>query len=87
MDRNYTAISLSYSGGGLIFNESGEKQIGHITSGCPSPTLKQNVAMGYIDAAFQKSGTPVKFEVRKKMHDGKVSKMPFVPSNYFTVKS
>lgn len=74
-------------GGGLIFNESGEKQIGHITSGCPSPTLKQNVAMGYIDAAFQKSGTPVKFEVRKKMHDGKVSKMPFVPSNYFTVKS
>jgi aminomethyltransferase len=67
-----------------IFDESGSIKIGELTSGCPSPSLKKNVAMGYVDAKYAKNGTPVKFEVRKKQIDATVSKMPFVPSNYYT---
>ena len=57
-----------------------------VTSGCPSPSLKQNVAMGYVQSAYFKSGTNVKFLIRKKMVDAVVAKMPFVPSNYYIVK-
>lgn len=69
-----------------IYDESGSKLIGELTSGCPSPSLKENVSMGYVKTAFTKNGTKVKFEVRKKMIDAVVSKMPFVPSNYFSPK-
>lgn len=60
------------------------KVIGEVTSGCPSPCLKQNVAMGYVETSFSKSGTPVQVEVRKKMVPAVISKMPFVPTSYFT---
>src|SRR4051812_49013374 len=42
--------------GAEIVNGEGEK-IGNITSGCPSPTLKKNIAMGYIKDGMHKSGT------------------------------
>ncbi|KAL7884764.1 hypothetical protein AOLI_G00075340 [Acnodon oligacanthus] len=58
--------------------------IGEVTSGCPSPCLKQNVAMGYVETSFSKVGTPIQVEVRKKMIPAVVSKMPFVPTNYYT---
>lgn len=60
------------------------KKIGEVTSGCPSPCLKQNVAMGYVEAGFSKVGTPLQVEVRKKTVNAVVSKMPFVPTNYYT---
>uniref|UniRef100_W5UK06 Aminomethyltransferase n=1 Tax=Ictalurus punctatus TaxID=7998 RepID=W5UK06_ICTPU len=60
------------------------KVIGEVTSGCPSPCLKQNVAMGYVETSFSKSGTPVQVEVRKKMVPAVISKMPFVPTSYYT---
>ncbi|XP_077411386.1 aminomethyltransferase, mitochondrial [Vanacampus margaritifer] len=60
------------------------KVIGEVTSGCPSPCLKKNVAMGYVDAAFAKNGTAVQVEVRKKAVAATVSKMPFVPTNYYS---
>ena len=42
--------------------------------------------MGYVKTPFAKNGTKVKIEVRKKMIEAEVSKMPFVPSKYFFVK-
>ncbi|CAL8319013.1 unnamed protein product [Merluccius merluccius] len=60
------------------------KVIGEVTSGCPSPCLKKNVAMGYVEAAFAKNGTAVQVEVRKKAVPAVVSKMPFVPTNYYS---
>ncbi|XP_061621926.1 aminomethyltransferase, mitochondrial isoform X3 [Phyllopteryx taeniolatus] len=60
------------------------KLIGEVTSGCPSPCLKKNVAMGYVDAAFSKNGTAIQVEVRKKAVAATVSKMPFVPANYYS---
>lgn len=66
-----------------ILNPDG-KVIGEVTSGCPSPCLKKNVAMGYVDSAFAKNGTAVQVEVRKKAVPATVSKMPFVPTNYYS---
>ncbi|XP_017266700.1 aminomethyltransferase, mitochondrial [Kryptolebias marmoratus] len=57
--------------------------IGEVTSGCPSPCLKKNIAMGYVDATFAKNGTAIQVEIRKKTQPATVSKMPFVPTNYF----
>lgn len=73
-------------GGTKVFDESGSKQIGELTSGCPSPSLKKNISMGYVETPFSKVGTKVQFEVRKKMVDATVSKMPFVKCHYFTGK-
>jgi aminomethyltransferase len=68
--------------GAEIVDEKGTK-IGNITSGCPSPTLKKNVAMGYIKDGFHKPGTSVQVVVRGKRRKAQVTKMPFVPSNYW----
>lgn len=59
------------------------KKIGEITSGCPSPTLNSNVAMGYINDEFKKPGTKVDLKIRDKLYSAEISKMPFVPSNYY----
>jgi len=63
--------------------DSDGKHIGAITSGCPSPTLKKNIAMGYIKSGFHKAGTDVEVIVRGKKRKAKVAKMPFVASKYF----
>ena len=70
--------------GADIVNENGEK-IGNVTSGCPSPTLKQNIAMGYIRSGFHKAGTEVEVVIRGRRRKAKVTKMPFVPSKYYRV--
>jgi len=74
------------SGGTRILDESGMNEIGQVTSGCPSPSLKQNVAMGYVDAAHAANGCKVKFDVRKKLVDASVAKMPFVSHRYYIKK-
>ncbi|XP_038149980.1 aminomethyltransferase, mitochondrial [Cyprinodon tularosa] len=58
--------------------------IGEVTSGCPSPCLRKNIAMGYVDAAFAKNGTAIQVEIRKKTVPATVTKMPFVPTNYYS---
>nr|CAG4647011.1 EOG090X057R [Megafenestra aurita] len=69
-----------------IFSKEG-KLIGEITSGCPSPSLPGlNVSMGYLDRPYIKNGTEVQFEIRKKRIDAQVTKMPFVPTNYYIKK-
>ena len=56
---------------------------GTVTSGCPSPSLKTNVAMGYVDQAHSKVGTKVALSVRNKAIEATVTRMPFVPTKYF----
>ncbi|RLV96547.1 Aminomethyltransferase mitochondrial [Spathaspora sp. JA1] len=65
-----------------IFSSDGTQEIGEITSGSPSPTLGGNVAQAYIDKKF-KIGSDVKIEIRGKLRDGKIAKLPFVPSNLY----
>jgi aminomethyltransferase len=72
--------------GAEVVDEAGEK-IGNITSGCPSPTLKKNIAMGYIKDGMHKSGTEVEVVVRGKKRKAIVTKMPFIPSKYFKAQT
>ena len=60
-----------------------EEVIGEITSGCPSPSLGLNVAMGYVPLSKAKNGTILNLQVRGKLVEGTVTKMPFLPTNYF----
>ena len=57
--------------------------VGKVTSGCPSPTLGKNIAMGYIKSPLHKAGTPVEVLVRGKRRRAEVVKMPFVKSQYW----
>ncbi|NXE30942.1 GCST protein, partial [Ardeotis kori] len=59
---------------------------GTVTSGCPSPSLGKNIAMGYVAAAHSRAGTALTVEVRKKQQPALVTKMPFVPTQYYTAK-
>ncbi|KAH0555642.1 hypothetical protein GP486_006413 [Trichoglossum hirsutum] len=61
--------------------------IGKVTSGSPSPTLKQNIAMGYIKTGLHKAGTKVEVVVRGKKRSATVTKMPFVPTRYWKPSS
>ncbi|EFN57185.1 hypothetical protein CHLNCDRAFT_30552 [Chlorella variabilis] len=58
------------------------KKVGEITSGAFSPCLKKNIAMGYVDKSMAKAGTELKVNVRGKLNDATVTKMPFVPTHY-----
>ncbi|KXX79112.1 putative aminomethyltransferase, mitochondrial [Madurella mycetomatis] len=58
-------------------------KLGTVTSGCPSPTLGKNIAMGYIKDGFHKAGTKVDVLVRKRQRGAVVTKMPFVPTRYW----
>lgn len=60
--------------------------IGFITSGCPSPTLGKNIAMGYVDKVDSKVGKVLQVDFGNKQLAITVTKMPFVPTNYYTGK-
>ncbi|MFH8379767.1 glycine cleavage system aminomethyltransferase GcvT [Kitasatospora sp. NPDC018058] len=51
--------------------------IGRITSGAPSPTLGQPIAMAYVDAAHAAPGTTVAVDVRGKHEPVQVVALPF----------
>ena len=57
--------------------------VGRVTSGCPSPTLGKNIAMGYVKTPLHKVGTPVEVSVRGKRRKAEVVQMPFVKSQYW----
>lgn len=69
--------------GAKIFTADGETEIGEITSGIVSPTLKQSIAAAYIEKPHNKKGTEVMIEIRKKKVKAKVVKMPFVETKYY----
>jgi aminomethyltransferase len=68
--------------GAVIQSKNGEK-IGIVTSGTFSPSLNKAIAMGYVKSAHSNIGTQLDVEVRGKLGDAEVVKMPFVPNRYF----
>ena len=67
--------------GAPLLNEDKE-QIGVVTSGTFSPTLRKNIAMGFVQKPLNKSGSTFTVEVRNKHNTATVVKAPFVPHNY-----
>tara|TARA_B100001142_G_scaffold315353_1_gene353873 strand:+ start:290 stop:1366 length:1077 start_codon:yes stop_codon:yes gene_type:complete len=63
--------------GYLIFSEDGV-EIGVVTSGTMSPTLKKAIAMGYISHNFSHEGNEVFIQVRNKRIKSKIVSLPFV---------
>lgn len=55
------------------------QQVGALTSGTFSPTLKQNIAMGYAPIALTSVGQSVAVEMRGKAAGAEVVPLPFVP--------
>ncbi|MDR0458481.1 MAG: glycine cleavage system aminomethyltransferase GcvT [Burkholderiaceae bacterium] len=63
--------------------DAASQAIGHVTSGLPSPTLGQPIAMGYVAAAHAAAGTQVFAQVRGRAVPLRVAPMPFVPTQYY----
>jgi aminomethyltransferase len=60
-----------------VFDESGTKQIGTVTSGSPSPFLKKNIALAYVPPEYSALDTIVSVEVRANKVKAKVIPTPF----------
>ncbi|RDA88063.1 hypothetical protein CP532_5270 [Ophiocordyceps camponoti-leonardi (nom. inval.)] len=59
------------------------RKVGTVTSGMPSPSLRVNIAMAYVEEGLQKLGTEFEAVVRGRKQLAVVTKMPFVPARYF----
>jgi aminomethyltransferase len=57
----------------------GEAPVGAVTSGTFSPTLRQNIAMGYVPTAASEPGTTLAIEMRGRPVAADVVPLPFVP--------
>lgn len=67
--------------GAKIVDQDGG-QIGHITSGVPSPSLGYSIAMGYVPPAYSVIGTKINIEVRGKPYKAEIVSIPFVANGY-----
>jgi aminomethyltransferase len=58
------------------------RSVGRVTSGTVGPTIKQPIAMGWLETALAAAGTEVFAEVRGKRVPMRVAAMPFAPHRY-----
>lgn len=70
-------------GAPVIGTLDSKESIGHVTSGCPSPVLKENIAIAYVRSDQSKIGTKVNVQIRNRHFEYEVVKMPFVATNYY----
>lgn len=77
-------VGLRVAPGGIprpglsILNSEGHP-IGQVTSGTFSPTLKQNIAIGYVPIELSNPGSRLAVDVRGKAADADLVSLPFVP--------
>ncbi len=55
----------------------GGKEVGEVTSGTMSPTLKKNIGLGYVPPALKEIGTQFDVEIRGKNYPATVIETPF----------
>lgn len=72
---------------GVAVEDVDGNEIGFVCSGTFSPSLNQGIGMAYVKKGNTKSGTSLKLRVRTRLFDGTVTKMPFVPTNYFSAEA
>lgn len=63
--------------GYAVFSTDGQ-EIGEVTSGTQSPTLKQGIGMALIDSAHSEIGNTIMIEVRNKQIPAEIIKKPFI---------
>jgi len=56
---------------------AGDQQVGHVTSGCLSPTLGYPIAMAYVQTAHAEVGRTLTIDFGKQQVEAEVVKLPF----------
>lgn len=76
-------VAIKYTGKGApprahygVFSTEGE-QLGELSSGVISPSLKQGIGMAYLPVAHAKIGTSLEIDVRGRRFPAEVVKKPF----------
>ena len=81
VDRKLTAFEMIDKGiprqGYKIIDEEG-KELGEVTSGTMSPSLKRGIGLGYVKVPHHKAGSEIYIQVRKKHLKAQVVKLPFI---------
>jgi aminomethyltransferase len=57
------------------------RELGHVTSGSPSITLKKNIGLAYLPAEHASIGTTFQVSVRSKLAEARVVRTPFYKRN------
>ena len=55
----------------------GERNIGIVTSGGPSPTLDNAIGLGYVPACHSAIGSTLKIDIRGRLVEAQVARLPF----------
>jgi aminomethyltransferase len=53
------------------------RQVGHVTSGSPSITLKKNIGLGYLPVELAAPGKAIQVSIRNKPYDAQIVSTPF----------
>src|SRR5437016_2764892 len=53
------------------------RSIGQVTSGTFGPWIRKSIGMGYVERAYAPPGTPLQVEIRGRLEDARVVKLPF----------
>ncbi|MDH7912383.1 glycine cleavage system aminomethyltransferase GcvT [Winogradskyella sp. SYSU M77433] len=80
LNRKLIAFELDEKGiprQGYDIVDSNGKQIGKVTSGTMSPSLKKGIGLGYVSPVFSDFGSKIHIQVRKKAIPATVVKLPF----------
>lgn len=69
--------------GGAVVTDAAGEEVGQVTSGCPSPCFKANIAMAYVPRALSGAGRTMQLRVRNRTVEAEIFKMPFVSHQYY----
>lgn len=61
-----------------IFDSEASSEIGEVTSGTSSPTLRVGIGMGYVASKYSQIGTKINIQIRDKFFPATIVKKPFV---------
>src|ERR1700678_4106698 len=57
--------------------DAGGKEVGRVTSGCPSPSLKKNIGMAYVPPNLTGLGTGLEIDIRGQKAAARIIPLPF----------
>jgi aminomethyltransferase len=77
-----TLVGLEMTGRGIGRDgykvlDTGDRQVGYVTSGSPAPFLKKNIALAYVPVELGTNGSQLKVEIRGQGVEAVVVPTPF----------